>query len=192
VKNRETEVELEHINFEKGEILKVLKNLKQSAAPGPDGISPRILKEMRFELVNVMQKIFQKSIDQAKVPADWKKATVTPIYKKGQKSDPANYRPVSLTSIPCKVMETVIKEKIMAHLQEEKLIKPSQHGFWPGRSCATNLLIFQEALTKAVDNGILADIFYLDFAKPFDKVPRERLIIKLEAKGITGRECSTI
>jgi transcriptional regulator of met regulon len=187
VKNRETEVELEHINFEKGEILKVLKNLKQSAAPGPDGISPRILKEMRFELVNVMQKIFQKSIDQAKVPADWKKATVTPIYKKGQKSDPANYRPVSLTSIPCKVMETVIKEKIMAHLQEEKLIKPSQHGFWPGRSCATNLLIFQDALTKAVDNGIPADIFYLDFAKAFDKVSRERLIIKLEAKGITGR-----
>jgi hypothetical protein len=84
-------------------------------------------------------------------------------------------------------METVIKEKIMAHLQEEKLIKPSQHGFWPGRSCATNLLIFQDALTKAVDNGIPADIFYLDFAKAFDKVSRERLIIKLEAKGITGR-----
>jgi hypothetical protein len=118
VKNRETEIELEHIIFERSEILKTLKNLKQSAAPGPDGISPKILKEMRFEIVNVIQKIFQKSIDSGTVPADWKKATVTPIYKKGQKSDPANYRPVSLTSIPCKVMETIIKEKIMTHLQQ--------------------------------------------------------------------------
>jgi hypothetical protein len=78
-------------------------------------------------------------------------------------------------------METIIKEKIMTHLQQEKLIKPSQHGFWPGWSCATNLLLFQDALTKAVDNGTPSDIFYLDFAKAFDKVPRERLIIKLEA-----------
>jgi hypothetical protein len=78
-----------------------LKNLKQSAAPGPDRISPKILKEMRFEIADVLQKIYQKSIDSGTVPADWKKATVTPIYKKGTKSDPANYRP---TSIPCKVM----------------------------------------------------------------------------------------
>jgi hypothetical protein len=126
-------------------------------------------------------------MDQAKVPEDWKTATVTPIYKKGQKSDPSNYRPVSLTSVPCKVMETIIKEKIMDHLQKESLIKPSQHGFWPGRSCATNLIIFMDTVTKAFDNGIPADIFYLDFAKAFDKVPRERLLIKLEAKGITGR-----
>jgi hypothetical protein len=187
VKNRETDREVEHITFERAEILKTLKNLKQSAAPGPDGISPKILKEMRFEIADVLQKIYQKSIDSGTVPADWKKATVTPIYKKGTKSDPANYRPVSLTSIPCKVMETIIKVKIMTHLQQENLIKPSQHGFWPGRSCATNLLLFQDALTKAVDNGTPADIFYLDFEKAFDKVPRERLIIKLEAKGITGR-----
>jgi hypothetical protein len=187
VKARETNHELEHIRFERTEILKTLKNLKQSVAPGPDGISPLILKEARYEIVGSLQSIFQKSINQSKVPADWKTATVTPIFKKGPKSDPANYRPVSLTSIPCKVMETIIKEKIMSHLAEHDLIKPSQHGFMPGRSCATNLILFQEVLTQAIDNGIPADIFYLDFAKAFDKVPRERLLIKLEAKGITGR-----
>jgi hypothetical protein len=67
-------------------------------------------------------------------------------------------------------METIIKEKIMSHLAEHDLIKPSQHGFMPGRLCATNLILFQEVLTQAIDNGIPADIFYLDFAKAFDKV----------------------
>jgi hypothetical protein len=84
-------------------------------------------------------------------------------------------------------METIIKDKIMSHLAEHDLIKPSQHGFMPGRSCARNLILFQEVLTQAIDNGIPADVFYLDFAKAFDKVPREQLLIKLEAKGITGR-----
>jgi hypothetical protein len=191
VKARETDKEIEHIRFERAEILKTLKNLKQSAAPGPNGISPKILKEARYEIADELRHIFQKSIDSAQVPADWKTATVTAIYKKGPKSDPANYQPVSLSTIPCKVMETIIKEKIMAHLLGENLIKPSQHGFMPGRSCATNLIIFMDAITKAVDNGTPADIFYLDFAKAFDKVPRERLLIKLEAKGITAILLST-
>jgi hypothetical protein len=84
-------------------------------------------------------------------------------------------------------METVIKNKMMDHLQYHKLINPSQHGFIQGRSCMTNLVLFLDELTKAIDNGVPADVFYLDFSKAFDKVPRERLIIKLEAKGIVGR-----
>jgi hypothetical protein len=84
-------------------------------------------------------------------------------------------------------MEMIIKEKLMAHLQSENLIKQSQHGFMEGRSCATNLILFHDELTKAIDAGISADIFFLDFAKAFDKVPKERLIIKLEAKGVTGK-----
>jgi hypothetical protein len=187
VSNLPTKTELEYICFERPEILKVLKNLKQGAAPGPDGISPKVLKELRFELVDSLINLFQKSLYCTKVPEDWKKATVTPIYKKGQKNNPANYRPVSLTSIPCKVMETVIKNKMMQYLQSQNLIKPSKHGFIQGRSCATNLVMFLDELTKATDKGIPADVFYLDFAKDFDKVPKERLIIKLEAKGITGR-----
>jgi hypothetical protein len=187
VKQRETDTDLEHIIFERTDILKVLKNLKQGAAPGLDGISPKVLKELRFELVGSLRNLFQKSLDLTQVPTDWKKATVTPIYKKGPKNNPANYRPVSLTSIPCKVMETVIKNKMMQHLQSLNLIKPSQHGFIQGRSCATNLVLFLDELTKAIDKCVPADVFYLDFAKAFDKVPRERLVIKLEAKGITGR-----
>jgi hypothetical protein len=83
VKQRETEINLEYINFDRAEILKVLKNLKQGAAPGPDNISPKVLKELRFEIVASLKNLFQKSLDQTKVPIDWTKATVTPIYKKG-------------------------------------------------------------------------------------------------------------
>jgi retron-type reverse transcriptase len=120
------------------------------------------------------------------VPKDWKKAKVVPIYKKGQKSEPGNYRPVSLTSVPCKILESMLKDYIMEHLTNENLINDSQHGFMPGRSCASNLTIFLDALTKEIDNGKAADVFYLDFAKAFDKVPHGRLLAKVEAKGIQG------
>ena len=79
-----------------------------------------------------------------------------------------------------------MKDDIMSHLQENKLIKDSQHGFMPGRSCSTNLIVFQDKLTKIIDQGKSADIFYLDFAKAFDKVPHKRLIQKLMNKGIQG------
>jgi hypothetical protein len=130
---------------------------------------------------------FRKSIVSGEVPGDWKKAKVVPVYKKGSKSDTGNYRPVSLTSVPCKILESLIKDKVMKHLEEEKLIKDSQHGFMPGRSCTTNLTLFLDELTKAVDNGKAADVFYLDFAKAFDKVAHQWLMVKVEAKGIGGK-----
>jgi hypothetical protein len=111
---------------------------------------------------------------------------VTPIFKKGVRTDPGNYRPVSLTSVPCKLLESIIEEEITKHLTENSLINESQHGFMKGRSCATNLIEFMEVVTKAVDRGEAVDIFYLDFSKAFDTVPKERLLVKLKAKGIEG------
>jgi hypothetical protein len=131
--------------------------------------------------------IFRKSLDTCIVPKDWKKARVTPIFKKGVKMSPSNYRPVSLTSVPCKIMESLIKDEMMAHLLNNRLINNSQHGFILGRSCATNLVVFMDKVTRIIDENSSTDIFYLDFAKAFDKVPHERLIIKLEAKGVTGK-----
>ena len=130
--------------------------------------------------------IYEKTLSSGIVPKDWKEAIVTPIFKKGTKGEAGNYRPVSLTSIPCKIFESIMKDDIMSHLQENKLIKDSQHGFMPGRSCSTNLIVFQDKLTKIIDQGKSADIFYLDFAKAFDKVPHKRLIQKLKNKGIQG------
>ena len=131
--------------------------------------------------------MFQRSLAEGAVPLDWKKANVTPIFKKGSKHVPGNYRPVSLTSVACKVMESVMRDAITAHLARNKLIRNSQHGFTRGRSCATNLLEFLEKATKAVDEGKSLDVVFLDFAKAFDKVPRERLLRKVHAHGIRGK-----
>jgi hypothetical protein len=140
-----------------------------------DGVAPALVE------------IYNKSMETGEVPAVWKDANVTPIFKKGAKSNPSNYRPVSLTSVCCKVMESVVKDRVTAHLLENNLIKDSQHGFVKGRSCATNLLEFLEKATTAVDRGDSFDVVYLDFAKAFDKVPHKRLVKKLRAHGIKGR-----
>ena len=101
------------------------------------------------------------------VPQEWKRANITPLFKKGSRSDPGNYRPVSLTSI----LEAIIKEKLLGRLTLHSLINASQHGFLPRKSCLTNLLEFLEYVTCAVDSGKPVDVIYLDFQKAFDKVP---------------------
>ena len=110
------------------------------------------------------------------VPSDWKHANVTPIFKKGAKSDPGNYRPISLTSIPCKLFESLIKDGITEHLSVNAHINASQHGFTKFKSCLTNLLEFLEIVTSEVD-----------FAKAFDTVPHNKLLAKMKANGIEGK-----
>ena len=112
------------------------------------------------------------------MPPDWKRANITPIFKKGSKGSPGNYRPVSLTCVLCKTMESLLRDAIVKHLAKYQLIHPSQHGFMKGRSCLTNLLEYLEELTKLMDMGKSVDIVYLDFAKAFDKVPIQRLLSK--------------
>jgi hypothetical protein len=166
------------------DILRKIRKLRKDAAPGPDRISPKILQQLEKSFLVPLKLLFNKTLIAGKVPSEWKTATVTPIFKKGTKGDPGNYRPVSLTSVPCKLLESVIKDKIMSHLLNNELIKDSQHGFMPGRSCSTNLVEFMDVVTKAADEGEAVDIFYLDFTKDFDKVPRQRLLARLRAKGI--------
>ena len=187
VRGTETNVILQHVIFTKNQIRTKIKGLKSNSAPSPDGISAQLLQNAREELLEPLQIIFQKSLDTGVVPRDWTLALVTPIFKKGTKGDPANYRPVSLTSIPCKLYKSILKDHIMQHLTENNLIKDSQHGFMTGRSCTTNLVIFLDKITEIIDRGKQADIFYLDFAKAFDKVPKARLLQKMKNKGIDGQ-----
>ena len=178
---------LENISFTTAAVRRKIGGLRSEAAAGPDGLGPRVLKELQDGLAPALAHVFRRSLVEGAVPPDWKKANVTPIFKKGSKCNPGNYRPVSLTSVACKVMESVMRDAITAHLDRNKLIRHSQHGFTRGRSCSTNLLEFLEKATKAVDEGKSLDVIFLDFAKAFDKVPRERLLKKVHAHGIRGR-----
>jgi len=118
------------------------------------------------------------------VPKDWRKANVTPIFKKGKKEDPENYRPVSLTSIPGKVMEQLILEVIIKQVEEKNVIRSSQHGFTKGKSCLTNPIAFYDGVTGWVDEGRAVDVVYFDSSKSFDTVSHNILLGKLRKCGL--------
>ena len=168
-------------------VKKKIKELKPNSAAGPDGIHPKLLKECVNEIAPVLAMIFRKSMDSGEVPEEWRQANVIPIFKKGSKAAPSNYRPVSLTCVSCKMMESIIKDDLMLHLKRNNLINPSQHGFMKNHSCTTNLLEFLEEVTAKADSGKSIHIIYLDFAKAFNKVPTQRLLKKLKAHGVEGR-----
>jgi len=103
----------------------------------------------------------------------------SPIFKKGNKHDASNYRPVSLTSVPCKVLESLIRDTVVARVDKQGFYDDCQHGFVKGWSTHTNLLETLEAWTRIIEEGLELDVIYLDYRKAFDTVPHRRLLQKL-------------
>ena len=165
-------------------VLSLLLKLNPYKAGGPDKIPARVLHECANSIAPFLTKIFQKSLDSGVVPDDWKKANVTAIFKKGDRCDASNYRPVSLTSLCCKLLEHIITSNIMKHLDKYKVLSDCQHGFRAKRSCETQLLTLSHELTSAIDRRKQIDLIILDFSKAFDKVPHQRLLHKLNHYGI--------
>ena len=117
------------------------------------------------------------------LPNIWKTANVSSIFKKGDRSDPSNYRPISLNCVACKIMESIIKDVVMTYLLENNLLSNCQFGFVSGRSVQLQLLSLLNHWTDILDSGHTIDVIYLDFKKAFDSVPHMRLLSKLHSYG---------
>ena len=172
-------------------VLKLLNNLNIHKASGPDGLSARVLKECSSEISPMLALIYNESLAQGTVPDDWRQANVAPVFKKGEKYNAANYRPVSLTCICCKTLEHIIVSNINKHLAFESILADCQHGFRSQRSCETQLVQFYHDMVSNLDGARdrgqkQSDVIIMDFAKAFDKVPHRRLLYKLGYYGIRG------
>lgn len=175
------------INITKDKVLKDLKSLNVSKSMGPDGCHPRILKETADIIYEPMYEIFKKSYEEGEVPKIWKDANVSSIFKnKGSKSSATNYRPVSLTCVPCRLAEKCVRDTIMTLMNSNKLFSDCQFGFRGKRSCVLQLLDVFDDWVKAYDDGFQIDTIYLDFKKAFDSVPHKRLLVKLKGYGFDG------
>ena len=160
--------------------------LKINKSPGPDDIHPILLIHLAASLSKPLAILFNTTLRTGILPADWKKAKVSPIFKKGAKNHAENYRPISLTSIVCKLMEKFVKQAVLDHLLSNNLLSKKQHGFINGRSTVTQLLRYLDECIEGIIDGSVVDAIYLDFSKAFDTVPHNRLMSKLESYGITG------
>ena len=177
---------LSSIKVTESGVRKMLQNLNPRKASGPDEISPMVLKTLADQLSKPLADLFQHSIQTGSVPAQWKQALVTPIFKKGDRTNAANYRPVSLTSVCCKLCEHIVARAIMQHLEENDLLADQQHGFRKNRSCESQLLLFVDELVRELAKGRQTDVAVMDFSKAFDVVPHKRLLYKLKYYGIRG------
>ncbi|MBY0581224.1 MAG: hypothetical protein K2P53_06055 [Rickettsiales bacterium] len=187
-KDRTTSIcEIDDSLFTSASVENYLCCLDETKSMGLDGIHPRILKNCAKAFALPLSLIFIQSFQTGDVPDLWRESNVTPIFKKGNKLKACNYRPVSLTSVPCKVMERIIKERILKHCSQHNLISKSQHGFVHNKGCLTNLIESRDIITEAAYRGHLVDIIFTDFAKAFDTVPHRRLLHKIQAYGIRGQ-----
>ena len=170
----------------------LLENLDPHKAMGPDNIPSKLLKETASLMAPLLAFIYQSSLHQGKLPAEWKHANVIPIYKKGSRKCAANYRPISLTSICCKTLEHIIHSFIFTHIDKYNILCDHQHGFRKHRSSETQLIATSNDFLTCLNSGEHTDALFLDFAKAFDKVPHKRLCQKLSHYGITGSILSWI
>ena len=167
-------------------VVNLLSKLEDHKASGPDEIPTILLKRLATIISPILTLIFQASLHQCLIPTDWKTANIVPIFKKGERHNPSNYRPVSITCICSKLLEHIIYSHISLHLKKYDILCEEQHGFRTNRSCETQLISTVNDIAENLDARKQTDVILLDFSKAFDKVAHKRLCHKLCHLGING------
>jgi len=163
------------ITFTANGIEHLLKNLKPGKAAGPDDIPAWMLNICAVQVAPILQVFLPSHLTRAPCQTgDWLTANVILIYKKGNKSIPANYRPISLTAACCKVMEHIVFHSIMDHLNAHNIINPNQHGFGPSFSYNTQLILLVDDILRTTNSRYQVDLVLLDFSKAFDTVAHNK------------------
>ena len=177
-------VSLNHVCFPIEVIIKKLLALPRKFSKTPDEIPPIFLLNVAHEIAFPLQLLFELSFMNGEIPNDWKSGIIVPFFKRGNSSSPNNYRPVSLTCVCCKVMESIIVDCIFDYVSAQGLICDSQSGFVRRRSISTQLIQVFNEWTEALNNHHQIDSIYIDFAKAFDSVCHQKLLKKLKAYGL--------
>ena len=176
---------LTDIRVSPADVEQAIKTLDVNSSMGFDGIHPRLLVRCAAEFSHPLSKIFNESLRAGILPIEWLSSQVTPIFKKGPRLDPLNYRPVSITSVPCKTLEKVIASHMRTYLEENNLLSENQFGFRSKHSTTDQLLLCYNDITREVDQGKMTDMIFFDFSKAFDKVCHSILIGKLRDLGFS-------
>ena len=175
------------ISFSISGIHSLLLNLDSNKSPGPDSMTTIFLKKCADEVSPILQVIFTQSMNSGTLPDDWLSANITPVYKKNDRANVLNYRPISLTAICCKVMEHIIYHSVMKHLNQHNILNRFQYGFRQGFSCEAQLVSVVEDILFALDNLYQVDLVLLDFCKAFNTIPHQRLLLKLQLYRVKNR-----
>ena len=178
--SRSSYLTMSHTTIHTSGVENLIRNLNPHKATGPDVIPAHLLCKLSAEVAPALSFIFQMSLDTGQIPDDWRMAYFAPVYKKCDKCSVENYCPVSITSICSKAKEHILFSNIMQHLDKDSILMDAQHGFLKNHLCKTQLITINDDMTCNLSSGKQINAVFLDFAKAFNNVPHQRLLLKLE------------
>ena len=182
--HQKVESTMDPLDLKVEDVRQTLQSLDSSSAAGVDNLHPMLLKSCAKELAYPLFKVFLLSLQQSQLPTEWKQSVVVPIFKKGSRYIPLNYRPVCLTSVACKCLERVIAKNLYMYLEDHNILSEHQFGFRAGRSTMDQMILVYNDITLWLDQGCAVDLVLFDFSKAFDVVSHHILLEKLQELGI--------